>query len=143
MSARRRDRDQQASGGGGKNQRRRGRAAGGNTRSGGGNRSGQQQSRRRGNQRRRNRSNRGDQLDPVEFWGDVASLPETRADIRITDDASAVPRSLGAPPLPGHEKVAEHYFRVVFERAVTTAGALAAAGGLIDPGDLVEDDDEG
>jgi hypothetical protein len=139
MSARRRDRDQQASGGGGNNQRRRGRGSGSNR--GGGNRSGQQ-NRRRNNQRRRNRNPRGDQFDPVAFWGDVGSLPETRADIRITDDPSAVPRSLGAPPLPGHEKVAEHYFRVVFERAVTTAGALAAAGGLIDPGALAEELDE-
>lgn len=56
--------------------------------------------------------------------------------MRITDDPAAVARSLGAPPLPGHEKIAEHYFTVVYERAVQTAGALAAAGGLIDPATL-------
>jgi hypothetical protein len=75
----------------------------------------------------------------VAFWGDPSTLPVTQNDLRITDDPSAVPRSLGAPPLPGHEAIAEHYFRVVFERAVTTAGALAAAGGLIDPDALMDD----
>lgn len=67
------------------------------------------------------------------FWGEKDRLPEPRQDVRITDDPAAVARSLGAPPLPGHEKIAEHYFTVVYERAVQTAGALAAAGGLIDP----------
>ena len=50
-----------------------------------------------------------------------------------------MPQSLGPPPLPGHESIAEHYFGVVYDRAVATAGALAAAGGLIDPDALVEE----
>jgi predicted TIM-barrel enzyme len=50
-----------------------------------------------------------------------------------------VPRSLGPPPLPGHENAAEHYFAAVYDRAVTTAGALAAAGGLIDPDALADE----
>jgi hypothetical protein len=78
----------------------------------------------------------------VLFWGDPSALPASQPDVRITDDPSAVPRSLGAPPLPGHEAIAEHYFRVVFERAVTTAGALAAAGGLIDPEALLDEHDD-
>jgi len=61
-------------------------------------------------------------------------------DVRITDAPAAVPRSLGLPPLPGHEAVAEHYFTVVYERAVATAGALAAAGGLIDLDAVVDED---
>lgn len=69
----------------------------------------------------------------VGFWGEVDRLPEPSADVRITDDPAAVARSLGAPPLPGHEAIAAHYFTVVYERAVQTAGALAAVGGLIDP----------
>ncbi len=73
------------------------------------------------------------------FWGDAAKLPEPTRDVRITDQPAAVARSLGAPPLPGHENIAEHYFAVVYERAVQTAGALAAAGGLIDPDALVEE----
>ena len=67
------------------------------------------------------------------FWGESSRLPDPTRDVRITDDPAAVARSLGSPPLPGHEKIAEHYFTVVYERAVQTAGALAAAGGLIDP----------
>ena len=48
-----------------------------------------------------------------------------------SDDPTAVVRSLGPPPLPGHEAIAEHYFDVVYERAAMLANALAAAGGLI------------
>jgi hypothetical protein len=128
--SRRRDRDQQA------RQRQRGR--GGSGRSG---RAGGQQGRRGNQQRRRNRGGKSppQQQDPVAFWGDPSALPDPQLDVRITDDPSAVPRSLGAPPLPGHEAIAEYYFRVVFERAVQTAGALAAAGGLIDPDALAEE----
>lgn len=78
--------------------------------------------------------------DPAGFWGEPDLLPTLHRDVRITDDPAAVPRSLGAPPLPGHEGVAEHYFTVVYERAVATAGALAAAGGLIDLNAVVADD---
>jgi hypothetical protein len=78
--------------------------------------------------------------DQAGFWGEAAALPEMQRDVRITDAPAAVPRSLGPPPLPGHEAVAEHYFRVVYERAVGTAGALAAAGGLIDLDAVVDDD---
>jgi len=67
-------------------------------------------------------------------------LPTSHRDIQITDDPAAVPRSLGTPPLPGHEAIAVHYFTAVYDRAVATAGALAAAGGLIDPTSLVHDD---
>lgn len=78
--------------------------------------------------------------DPAGFWGEPELLPTLHRDVRITDDPAAVPRSLGSPPLPGHEAVAEHYFTVVYERAVATAGALAAAGGLIDLGAVVDED---
>jgi hypothetical protein len=140
MSARRRDRGGQ---GAGERSQGRQRARGGGKGGRATGRGGSQSQGRRGNpQRRRNRGGNPDpQHDPVAFWGDPASLPASQPDVRITDDPSAVPRSLGAPPLPGHEAIAEHYFRVVFERAVTTAGALAAAGGLIDPDALLEDDD--
>ncbi len=70
------------------------------------------------------------------FWGRPGDLPPVETDVRITDDAAAVPRSLGPAPLPGHEAIAEHYFTAVYNQAVITAGALAAAGGLIDPGAL-------
>jgi hypothetical protein len=74
------------------------------------------------------------------FWGDPARLPTSHPDIQITDDPAAVPRSLGTPPLPGHEAIAVHYFTAVYDRAVATAGALAAAGGLIDPTSLLDED---
>ena len=48
-------------------------------------------------------------------------------------------RSLGPPPLPGRETVAEHYFAAVYDKAASLAIALAAASGLLDTGD--EDDD--
>jgi hypothetical protein len=147
MSARRRDGDQQAgsdrSGQGRQRQRGRGGSGKSGRGSGSGRASGQGQGRRGNAQRRRNRGSRTNpQQDPVAFWGDPSELPASQPDVRITDDPSAVPRSLGAPPLPGHEVIAEHYFRVVFERAVTTAGALAAAGGLIDPDALLEELDD-
>lgn len=90
----------------------------------------------RNRNRRPNKSSAG-----VTFWGDPANLPAPSADVRMTDAPSAVPRSLGPAPLPGHEAIAEHYFSAVYDRAVATAGALAAAGGLIDPLTLVDDND--
>jgi hypothetical protein len=59
--------------------------------------------------------------------------------VRITTDPAAVVRSLGRPPLSGHHNVAEHYFTAVYERAVTLASALAAAGDLVEPDDLLND----
>ncbi len=89
--------------------------------------------------RRPQREQAPGRTDQAGFWGDPELLPAMRRDVRITDAPAAVPRSLGSPPLPGHEAVAEHYFRVVYERAVGTAGALAAAGGLIDLHAVVDD----
>ncbi|MFP4149244.1 MAG: hypothetical protein ACLFV0_07125 [Nitriliruptoraceae bacterium] len=90
--------------------------------------------------RRPQREQAPGRTDQAGFWGDGALLPELQRDVRITDAPAAVPRSLGPPPLPGHEVVAEHYFRVVYERAVGIGGALAAAGGLIDLDRVVDDD---
>jgi hypothetical protein len=60
---------------------------------------------------------------------ELAPLPSA---LRITTDASAVVRSLGRPPLGGHEIAAEHYLRAVYDRAVNLATALAAVGDLIE-----------
>ncbi|MGI9019000.1 MAG: hypothetical protein ACR2HR_18175 [Euzebya sp.] len=73
------------------------------------------------------------------FWGDASKLPEAKQDVRITTEAAVVPHSLGPPPLPGHETIAEHYFTAIYDKAVTLSGALAAAAGLIEPDDLVEE----
>ncbi len=91
--------------------------------------------RKRRNRKRRNRSTA---KAVAEFWGDRDMLPEPRDDIRITTDPSAVVRSLGRPPLPGQEQAAEAYFAAVYGRAVGLASALAAAGELIEPDELLE-----
>jgi hypothetical protein len=97
----------------------------------------------RGNRSRRGRRNRRrrQQIPPdgVQFWGDPARLPSVGTDVRMTAEPTAVAKSLGPPPLPGHEQVAGHYFEAVYHRAVTTAGAVAAAGGLIDPDALADE----
>lgn len=72
------------------------------------------------------------------FWGDRSLLPSGDIEVRMTDDPHAVPRSLGDPPLPGHREVADYYFAAIYERAVATAGALAAAGDLIRPDELTD-----
>lgn len=95
------------------------------------------------NRRNRNkgpRRNRGAKKlqDGVSFWGDDRPLPGADQRIQMTTDPAAVPRSLGPPPLPGHEAIAAHYFAAVYDRAVATAGALAAAGGLIETEELDE-----
>ena len=41
-------------------------------------------------------------------------------------------RSLGPPPLPGRENIAEQYFALAYDKAARRAVALAAASGLID-----------
>ena len=87
------------------------------------------------NKRRRKNKNQGAKGGP-QFWGDPAKLPDPKETVRITKDPAAVVRSLGRPPLSGHETISEHYFDAVYERSVALASALAAAGELIDPDEL-------
>ncbi len=122
--------------------RRRGRNQNQSANASSGNAGGNSQSRKKGgqpkgsSQRKRRRNKR---KDHKVFWGDPETLPEARPDVRITADPAAVPRSLGPPPLAGHDAIAEHYFAAIYDRAVTTAGALAAAGGIIEPEELFEE----
>jgi hypothetical protein len=157
MSARRRDRNPSSGGAGNPGRGRRGRqrtpaegggtpnpTQGGRARGQGGRDATEARSsasgRKRGQPNARARGRKqGRPRDDAAFWGDAAQLPVAERGVQITDDPAAVPRSLGHPPLPGHEVIAEHYFTAVYDRAVTTAGALAAAGGLIDPDELVEE----
>jgi hypothetical protein len=88
---------------------------------------------------RHSHGRRHQRVDGASFWGDPQKLPPAQTNVRMTTDPAAVPRSLGPPPLPGHQAIAEHYLDAVYDRAVTTAGALAAAGGLIDPDALAEE----
>lgn len=93
---------------------------------------------------KRNRRGRGRSTQATtartagDFWGEVDKLPSVDT-VDLTSDPSAVVRSLGRPPLAGHEAVSEHYFRAVYEQAVTLAGVLATAGDLIDADDLTGD----
>ena len=93
-------------------------------RGGGGGGGGQRGRRRQGQAQRNKQAGAG-------FWGDASKLPDARPDVRISEDAAAVARSLGPPPLAGQEAIAEHYFSVVYDRAVMLAGAVATAAGLI------------
>jgi hypothetical protein len=94
------------------------------------------QSNRRSGRRRKPRKTTA---DPAEFWGASEALPSEKLNVRIASDPSAVVRSLGRPPLSGHHNAAEHYFAAVYERAVSLAGALAAAGDLIEPDELMHE----
>ncbi len=82
----------------------------------------------------------------TDFWGTPAAVraagtgggdggsdqPAPVPAIRPSREPDTMVRSLGAPPLAGHEAIAEHYFAAVYEKAAGLAGALAAAGGLLD-----------
>lgn len=69
-------------------------------------------------------------VDPVVFWGDPALLPEPPGPIESSDDIGALVRSLGRIPIAGRQTAAEHWLKLVYERAGVLAGVLAAAGGL-------------
>jgi hypothetical protein len=72
----------------------------------------------------------------AEFWGREPAEPAPPpAPIRAPEDPTALVRSLGPPPLPGWERVAEHYFAAVYEKSTNLAVALAAASGLLGPAD--------
>ena len=90
---------------------------------------------------RRNKQNaaRNQRQSGAGFWGRADKLPEISSDLRITDDPAAVARSLGPAPLTGHEAIVEHYFTAVYDRAVTLAGAVATAGGLLTPDELTDE----
>ena len=75
--------------------------------------------------RRRNKRKK-----PVDLWRPVPTLPDPEP-ISVEGDPTALVRSLGNPPLPGQNKVAEHYLAAVAKRASGMAEALAAASGLL------------
>jgi len=73
-----------------------------------------------------------------DFWDGVDPGDEAPVLVRSPDDPSAMIRSLGPPPLPGRETVAEQFFALAYDKAARRAVALAAASGLMD---LSEPDD--
>jgi hypothetical protein len=73
-----------------------------------------------------------------DFWGSANTDADVVDAIKMSDDPAAMIRSLGPPPLPGHEQAAEAYFAVVYDKAAALAAALAAASNLLqldEPGD--------
>jgi len=86
--------------------------------------------------RRRSRRGRGKGTAPGsaktsgDFWGSVGKLPSVE-DVAVSTDASAVVRSLGRPPFPGHEAVSEYYLRAVYDNTAKLAEVLATAGDLL------------
>jgi len=76
-----------------------------------------------------------------DFWGTDEAEEDAPPAIRPPEDPAAMIKSLGPPPIPGYETVAEHYFDAVYDKAAALAVALAAANGLLDLGDA--DDGEG
>ncbi len=94
----------------------------------------------RGGGRRRKKKGKSRAVDPVAFWGDPERLPKGDAtQVTISTYPPAVVKSLGRPPLSGHQNASEHYFAAVYERAVNLGAALAAAGNLIAPDELHSD----
>jgi hypothetical protein len=49
-----------------------------------------------------------------DFWGGAPVDDEPVTLIRPSDDPTAMIRSLGPPPFPGGETIAEHYFSAVY-----------------------------
>ena len=66
-----------------------------------------------------------------DFWGTEEAEDDIPEAITPSDDPSAMITSLGPPPIPGHETVAQHYFDAVYAKASALAVALAAASGLL------------
>ena len=67
-----------------------------------------------------------------DFWDGVEPDEDEVVAIRPLDDPSAMVRSLGPPPLPGREIIAEQSFALTYDKAARRAVALAAAFGLME-----------
>ena len=96
--------------------------------------------------RRRARKPKATERAGPAFWGQSPPAPEADGDaapeapaptqVRLTGDPAALLRSLGEPPLGRNPAAALHHLSIVYEEAVRTAAALAAANGLLDMDDL-------
>jgi hypothetical protein len=77
------------------------------------------------------RSRRRRAASARDFWGRDHAEDEHADVITPSDDPTVMIRSLGPPPFPGNETIAEHYFAATYEKAAALAVALAAASGLL------------
>ena len=90
------------------------------------------QPRRKPNRSRRSQARRP---DPIEFWRTGPGLGDAPP-VHLAEDPTVVLRSLGAPPVAGHDVEAERSLAVVLVRAAGLAAALGASVGLLEqPGD--------
>ncbi len=81
---------------------------------------------------KRRRSGGARRVAEARFWGAPdAGEPSPAPPIRPTPEPGALVRSLGPPPLAIDAGVAERHLTAVYEEAVRTATALAAASGLL------------
>ena len=90
---------------------------------------------------RRRRGTKKQVPKPEVFWGDPEALGTEPVTAKVTTQPAAVVKSLGRAPLSGHQNVADHYFAAVYDRSVTLASALAAAGDLLASDDPLASDD--
>ena len=83
--------------------------------------------------RKPNRSRRAParRPDPVEFWRTGPGLGEVER-VTLPDDPTVVLRSLGPPPVAGHDAEAERALALVLVRAAGLAAALSASVGLLE-----------
>lgn len=70
-------------------------------------------------------------IDQEKFWGRQDREPASADPIRPTPEPGALVRSLGALPLAVDRDLAERHVVAVYEEAVRTATALAAASGIL------------
>ena len=89
--------------------------------------------------RRRSRQGKGNsqqskksqpKISAKNYWGrpTEAEAPEP---IEPSADPAALVRSLGPPPLAGHDQAAKIFFEAVYEKSVGIAVALSAANDLL------------
>jgi hypothetical protein len=93
--------------------------------------------------RRRSRSGKGGsqqqkkaqpKISAKNYWGRPAE-PSAPDLILPSPDPAALVRSLGPPPLAGHDQAAKIFFEAVYEKSVGIAVALSAANDLLDTND--------
>ncbi len=81
---------------------------------------------------KRRRSGGARRVAEEKFWGQSGPAdPPAILEIRPTPEPGALVRSLGPAPLAVDAAVAERHLIAVYEEAVRTATALAAANGLL------------
>jgi hypothetical protein len=83
-------------------------------------------------QQAKSRRRRSKKAKAADLWRPVPSLPPPDPIVRA-NDATAVIRSLGAPPLKGQGTLAEQHIVLAVERAADMAMALALSAGLTGP----------